>query len=134
MNPDDPAEVLWRREVGQLHDPGFVRGEGFAAVFGGLFDKLVFEFSSPVDVAEFVDRVEDAPPEGAKVSVGSDADECEVTLAGFAGKVTVARQSLVVEGRAGSSAGLLDQFLAFLAKFGPLGEPQALPPGPPGPA
>jgi hypothetical protein len=81
-----------------------------------------------VNVAEFVDRIEDAPPEGVKVSIASDGAAAEIKLAGFAGKVTVTPQAVEIEGRTGSSAGLLDQFLAFLRKFGGIGEPKALPP------
>jgi hypothetical protein len=126
VNPDDPTEVIWRREVGRLSDPGFVRGEGFAAVFGGMFDKLVFEFAVPVDVAEFVDRIEDDPPEGVKVAVASGSEAAEVKLAGFGGRITVTRAAVEIEGRAGATAGLLDQFLTFLRKFSGVGEPKAL--------
>lgn len=130
VNPDEPTDVIWRREVGRLADPAFVRSVGFTAVFGTLFDKLVFEFAQPVDVAEFVDRIEDTPPEGVKVAVASDGKNAEIQLAGFAGRITVTPGTVVIEGRAASSVGLLDQFLAFLRKFGSLGEAKALPPGP----
>ncbi len=128
VDPDEPAQVIWRREIGRLSGPEFVRSEGFQSVFGGMFDRLVFEFASPVDVAEFVDRIEDSPPEGVKVGVASDANEAEIALAGFAGKVTVRPESVVIQGRPGSSANLLEQFLAFLRKFTGLGEAKALPP------
>lgn len=130
VNPDDPSEVIWRREVGRLSDPEFVRSEGFVTVFGSMFNKLVFEFTVPVNVAEFVDRIEDDPPEGVKVSVGSESDVAEVKLAGFAGHVTVTRGAVEIEGRTGTTVGLLDQFLTFLRKFSGIGEAKALPAGP----
>ena len=55
-------------------------------------------------------------------------EAAEIKLAGFSGRLTLTRDAVTVEGRAGSSAGLLDQFLAFLRKFGGVGEPKALPP------
>ena len=58
----------------------------------------------------------------------SDGGACEITLSGFAGAVRVDRAALTIRGRAGSSGGLLDQFLAFVSSVGPLGEPLALPP------
>jgi hypothetical protein len=128
VNADDPTEVVWRREVGRLADPGLVRSEAFTAVFGTVFDRLVFEFAVPVDVAEFVDRIEEHPPEGVKVSVASGSDAAEVKLAGFAGRVTVTRTAVAIEGRTGATAGLLDQFLTFLRKFGGVGEPKGLAP------
>ena len=63
-----------------------------------------------------------------KLHVASDGQSCEVTLAGFAGRISVDRNSLTVHGRAGHAAGLLDQFLAFLRTVGPLGEPAMLGP------
>lgn len=127
LDAEDASRVVWRREVGGFADPGFVRGAGFDAVFGKLFDQLVFEFAAPIDVAALVDRLEDHPPKGAKVQVASEGTSCDITLAGFAGRVTVESRALVVRGRAGDSAGLLDQFLTFLRTVGPLGEQLALP-------
>ena len=128
VNPEEPTDVIWRREVSRLSGPDFVRSEGFRNVFGTMFNKLVFEFAAPVDVAEFVDRIEDAPPEGAKVTVASDSGAAVIALAGFAGRVSVTRDAVTIEGQAGNPASLLEQFLVFLRKFGALGEPKALPP------
>jgi hypothetical protein len=129
VNPDEPTDVIWRREIGRLSGTEFVRSEGFRDVFGSMFNKLVFEFAAAVDVAEFVDRIEDAPPEGVKVTVASDSGAAVVALAGFAGRVSVTRDAVTIEGQPGNPASLLEQFLVFLRKFGGLGEPKALPPG-----
>ena len=126
LDPDDPSRVAWRRECAQFADPEFVRGDGFDAVFGKLFDQLAFEFARPVDVPALVDRVEESPPKGVKISVSADGNSCDIALAGFAGRVVVEPTSLTVRGRAGNAAGLLDQFLAFTTTVGPLGEPLAL--------
>lgn len=128
VNPDEPTEVIWRREIGRLSGPEFVRSSGFQTTFGMMFDRLVFEFAVPVDVAEFVDRIEDDPPEGVKIGVASDANVAEITLTGFGGKVTVTPDAVTIEGRAGNPATLLEQFLTFLRKFTGLGEPKILPP------
>lgn len=126
VDPHDPTQVVWRREVGRLSDVGFARGKAFEAAFGRLFDRLTFEFAVPVDVSELVDRLEDRPAAGVSVTVASDGKACEVTLAGFGGGVRVERNSLTVRGRTGDAAGLLDQFLAFVTQVGPVGEPLAL--------
>jgi len=126
VNPAEPTEAIWRREVSRLADPEFVRSEAFLAVFGSSFDQLVFEFAEPLDVAEFVDRIEDHPPEGVKVNVASGSDAAEVKLAGYTGRVRVSREAVIIEGRSAATAGLLDQFLVFLRKFRGIGEPKAL--------
>lgn len=118
----DPTRLLWRREAGQFTDPGFVAGPGFAAVFGATFDHLVFEFAKPVDVADFIDQLEDAPLAGVKVQADADGTGCDVRLAGFEGVVTVRRQAVTVRGRTGGAKGLLDLFLGFVGKFGGVGE------------
>lgn len=121
VNPEEPTEVIWRREVGRLADPNFVRAEPFTNVFGSAFDRLVFEFAEPVNVEELVDRIEEQPPEGVKIAIASGGDSAEVKLAGFAGRVRIARDAVTIEGRTGAVAGLLDQFLVFLQKFSGLG-------------
>ena len=126
VNADEPTSVVWRREVGRLNDPDFIRSENFAAVFGTAFDKLVFEFAEPVDVAAFVDRIEDKPPEGVKVSVASGSDVAEIKLAGHTGRIGLTRDAVTIEGRTGATAGLLDQFLVFMQKFRDLGVPKSL--------
>ena len=122
LDNDDPTQVTWRREVGAFSDPGFLRGPGFKSLFGNLFDQLVFEFDQPVDVEAWIDRLEDKPQRGVKLHIESDGSACDVTLAGFAGRVRIERTALTVRGRGHDSAGLLDQFLAFLKNFGGLGE------------
>ncbi len=122
LDKDDPTQVTWRREVGAFSDPGFLRGSGFKSLFGNLFDQLAFEFDQPVDVEAWIDRLEDKPQPNVKLHVESDGSACEISLAGFAGRMRIDRKSLVVRGRGHDSAGLLDQFLAFLRNFGNLGE------------
>jgi hypothetical protein len=126
VNSEDPTEVTWQREIGRLSGAEFVRSAGFQAVFGSMFDRLVFEFAEPVDVADFVDRIEDSPPEGVKVGLTSDANAAEIALMGFAGRITMTPEAVIIQGHTGSSANLLEQFLVFLMKFAGLGEPKAL--------
>jgi hypothetical protein len=126
VNADDPTEVKWRREVGRLSGPEFVRSPGFQTVFGSIFDRLVFEFADPVDVADFVDRIEENPLEGVKVSVESDANAAEIVMQGFGGKITVDPEAVIIQGQAGNPASLLEQFLVFLRKFNGIGETKAL--------
>jgi hypothetical protein len=128
LDPSEPSQVIWRREIGQLCDIDFVKSSGFESVFGRTFDQLMFEFAENVDVGELVDRLEDHLPDGVRVSVESDGRACVITLDGFAGSVRVERSRLTVRGRTGHTTGLLDQFLTFIERVGPIGEPLALPP------
>jgi hypothetical protein len=127
VNPEEPTEVIWRRELSRLSGRAFVESPPFQVVFGTLFDQLVFEFTKPVDVGEFVDRLEESPLEGVKIQVASDANTAVITLAGFTGKVLLTPSSVTIEGQLGNPANLLEQFLRFLSQFSAIDEPQALP-------
>jgi hypothetical protein len=129
LNPDEPTEVIWRREIGRLSGLEFIRSDGFQAVFSPMFDQLVFEFASSVNIGEFVDHLEDSPPDGVKIAVESDGTHAEITLTGFAGKVTLTPSIVTIQGQPGNTGSLLEQFLVFLRKLTRLGEPKALLPG-----
>ena len=118
LDPADPSTVIWRREVSNLQDPEIVQGSAFGAVFGNTFDRLVFEFATPLDVAGLVDRIEDEAPAGVKVRLSSDESVCTITLVGFAGGITIDRETLQIEGRQSqTTATLIQQFFEFQRRF-----------------
>jgi hypothetical protein len=125
---DDPAGVVWQREVGNIRTPEVIAGPGFQKVFGGIFDTLVFEFGQPFDVESWVDRVEDDAPEGVKVRCASDASSCEVTVPGFRGVLRLWPDRVEVQGPPGrSSTGpLVQTFLEFRGLFTGPGAPESL--------
>ncbi len=124
LDPADSTRLVWRREYGRFSDLAFARD----ADFGPTFDQLVFELARPLDVASFLDRLEDAPMPGLRVAAAFDGDSCELELPGVVGRVEVRRGEVVVRGRTPGATGLFDGLLAFLTRFGPLGDPPALPP------
>jgi hypothetical protein len=118
VDPSNPNYVLWRREVSSLRDPLLVRGAEFQAVFGTLFNALVFEFARPIAVDHLVDRFEEGERAGVKVSCASDASWCEITLTGFRGAIRIDSKNLTISGRQSpSAASLLDQFLKFIDRL-----------------
>jgi hypothetical protein len=132
---DDPTTVVWRREVAGIRNPEVVLGPAFAAVFGDLFDTLVFEFVRPFDLEAWVDRVEEEVPPGVKVRCASDCSTCDVTVAGFAGVIRLRGDRVEVQGRkAPNSKGLVEAFLQFQDLFAGQRDLEALPLSPPAPA
>lgn len=117
LDESNPAQVIWRREVGQLSSVELVRQSAFRQVFGAVLDRLVFEFREPLDVAAYVDRWEMEAPPGTKVRVNSEATQAEITLSGLAGRICVTADSVTIFGRPGDPSTLLEQFLAFLGKY-----------------
>jgi hypothetical protein len=126
--PDDPANVIWRREVAGIRNPEVVLGPAFAGVFGELFDALVFEFVKPFDLEAWVDRVEEEVPEGVKVRCASDCTSCDVTVRGFPGVIRLRGDRVEVQGgKAPTSRALVEAFLQFQDLFSGQRDLQALP-------
>lgn len=118
LDPENTSTVTWRREIGSFPDPATVRSPEFEKAFGKLFNVLVFEFVSPINVEDLVDQIEDDERPGVKVSCASDASTCEITLTGFLGSIQIDRTTLKIEGRSSpTAASLLDQFFEFLKRF-----------------
>lgn len=122
LHPDDPAVAVIRCDLCRFGDATLVRSEPFLA-FIRPFDSLVFEFLDPLDVAAFVDRLEEMPKAVATLNLAADGRTCEATIPGIAGRIVVGRHSLTIHGRSG---GLLDLLLAFLSAVGPIGDRPAL--------
>jgi hypothetical protein len=126
LDADEPSRLVWRHEAGQFSNLDFVRSPEFQQAIGPRFDQLVFEFAKNLDVSAFVDRLEEAPLDGLKLSVDSEGKSCDIQLTGSPGVVRVRRHSLSIAGRAANASGLLDLLLKFFGQVGSLGEPLLL--------
>ena len=115
LDADDPSKVKITTELSRLASLDFIRSEGFRTLFQDKFDQMAFAFAKPIDVEALIDRFEDKPPAGVKLHV-TDGTKLEMTLIGKPGRLTVDRHAVTVQGR----GGLLELFLGFLAKVGPL--------------
>jgi hypothetical protein len=132
MAPDDPTMAVWHREVAGIRNPEVILGKAFAAVFGGLFDTLFFEFTQPFDLETWVDRLEEEVPEGVKVRCASDCSSCDLTVAGFSGVIRLRPDRVEIQGgKAPTSKGLVEAFLQFQDRFAGRRDLQALPLSPP---
>jgi hypothetical protein len=124
LDESNPAQVIWRREVGQLSSVEVVHQPAFRLVFGDVLDRLVFEFREPLDIAAYVDRWEVEAPPGTKVRVDSNTSQVEITLRGLTGHIHVTAEGVTISGRPGDPTTLLEQFLVFLQKYLPADESQ----------
>jgi hypothetical protein len=119
LDSADPTTFSWRRELSQFAKADLLNKPALRKVFPDALDSLEFHFDQLIDIEELVDRVEDNKPAGVKIRVGGDASYCEVTVAGFAGKVRVEKSLLRIDGPSGlGPASLVEQFFAFQAQFG----------------
>lgn len=132
LSDDDPATVVWRREVAGIREPKVVLDRPFQRVFGELFDTLVFEFTRPFDLEAWVDRIEEEEPERVKLRCASDCSSCDVSVKGFLGVIRLFRDRVEVQGQgqgrqAPGSKGLVEAFLHFQDLFAGRKDLQALP-------
>src|SRR5581483_10294866 len=125
---DDPAAVIWRREVTHLRAPDLLRRPTFQAAFGSAFQALSFEYAAPLDVEGLIDRLEDEKPAGVRFRCAADGSWCELDLAGFPGSVRVERNRLDILGRRIAGANTLWAALeAFQQRFNRVPAARALP-------
>jgi hypothetical protein len=115
---EDPTAVVWRREVSGIRTPEVVLDRPFQAVFGGMFDTLVFEFVKPFDLESWVDVMEEEMPQGVRLRTASDCSQCDVTVAGFGGVIRLRKDRVEVQGgQSATSKGLVEAFLSFQDLF-----------------
>lgn len=118
LAPDDPAEVIWRRQVSAFRAPQELFASAFSAVFGNLFDTVELEPPCSIDIAEFIDRIEAQAPPSISLDYDRHATWCHVSLPGVLGqlRLTADRVSLVVA-QPPPPARLLEAFLKMRSQF-----------------
>ncbi len=114
LNPTDPSQVIWHRQVAEIRESNQILAEPFAAVFGSLFNTVELALPQAVDLEAFIDRVEEFESEQLTLSYDRDATWCRLSLAGIAGEMEVTAQTLSLVQRNPKSPGLLlRSFLDF---------------------
>ena len=115
LDPNDPASVLWHREIAAMKDFALIGRPEFRNAFGMLFDILVMEFRKPVNVVKLIDQFEEEGRPEIKIVCPSDSAWCEIGINGFRGAIRIEPELVRIEGRrAPPLPSLFDQFLAFL--------------------
>ena len=89
---DNPAEYRVIRELTRLDKPSLLAEDWFNNLFRRDFDEAVLEFTDSIDVADLIDKIEDA----GNIDVDYDANStyCTITLGGFDGEITITSDSL----------------------------------------
>ena len=121
LDPEQPGLLMWRRAVGQIIDPSLVRSPAFQDAFGPIADRLIFDFDKPTDVPAFIERYEDRPLPGSRMTADPDGGWCEIHLGPSAGSIRVDADRLTVRGKLGHT----DDLLAALFRFMDGGSPGA---------
>jgi hypothetical protein len=128
LDPTDTTAVVWRREVSRLQSADTLFGAAFQMVFGPLFTELHYTPHAATDVEELIDRIEDNPPNGVKLTYPADSAWCELFFTGLPGVVRVERDALRVTAPAAQTGpALVKTFLEFQNLFARACSLKALP-------
>lgn len=116
--PDEPSEVLWRRQVAEFRSPKKLFTSAFSTVFGNLFDTVELLPPAAIDLADFIDQIEENSPESISLDYDRNATWCHVNIKGVKGqlRLTADRVSLVVT-QPQSPTSLLEAFFQIRTRF-----------------
>jgi hypothetical protein len=116
--PDDPSEVLWRRQVAEFRSPAQIFSSAFSSVFGNLFDTVELLPPAAIDLADFIDQIEERGLDTVTLDYDRNTTWCHVSLKGIPGQVrlTADRVALVVS-QPQSPTKLLEAFVQVRSHF-----------------
>lgn len=120
LAPDNPAEVVWRWQLADLHSAERIDSPEIASLFQGFFDTVELTPAMSIDVAELIDRMEDLRPAGVLLDYDRQATWCSLQLTAASAALTVTSDLLSFTiASPPAPATLLQAFLHARASFVP---------------
>ncbi len=89
LNPANPAEIIWRRQISDIKEPEQVLSPAFASVFPKTFSTVEFTPPQPIDLTAFIDQLEDSADDRCKLNYDPAATWCRLSLQGLLGQIEV---------------------------------------------
>lgn len=96
LNPANPAEIIWRRQVSDIKEPEQVLSPAFASAFPKTFSTIEFLPPQPIDLPAFIDELEDADDDRLKLNYDPAATWCRLSMPGLLGQIEVTPQRLAL--------------------------------------
>ena len=94
--PENTSVVVWARSVIGIANPEQVVSDGFAEVFDNMFDRIEFAFPEPIDLEDWIDRIEDLEDERLQLSYDSQVTYCLLEIESVDAKMEVNESSVAV--------------------------------------
>ena len=114
IDPSNPSQVVWRRNVDAIRKPEEIFSDAFASVFASVFDSVEFTTPEPIDLYQLIDAVEDLEDERIEMEYDPGGTECIMSIVGITGEIHVTKQSLkIVHERAEAPNYLLRSFFSI---------------------
>ena len=89
LNPANPAEIIWRRTITDIREPEQVLSPAFENVFPKTFSTVEFQPPQPIDLANFIDELEDSADDRVKLNYDPATTWCRLSMPGLVGQVEV---------------------------------------------
>lgn len=96
LNPANPAEIIWRRQVSDIKEPEQVLSPAFANTFPKTFSTVEFLPPQPIDLPAFIDELEDADDERLKLNYDPASTWCRISMPGLLGQIEVTPNRLAL--------------------------------------
>jgi hypothetical protein len=96
LNPANPAEIIWRRQVSDIKEPEQVLSPAFENVFPKTFSTVEFLPPKPIDLPAFIDELEDAEDDRVKLNYDPAATWCRLSMPGLLGQIEVTPERLAL--------------------------------------
>lgn len=92
LNPANPAEIIWRRQITDIKEPEQVLSPAFESVFPKTFSTVEFAPPQPIDLPAFIDQLEETADERVKINYDPAATWCRLSMLGLLGQIEVTPQ------------------------------------------
>ena len=120
INPDDPSEIIWQRQVTDIRDQVQVLADPFANVFKDVFVAVEYKPNEPIVVDDLIDRIEELEDDRIELEYDIDATDCTMEIEGVEGKIEISADVISLTQKGSVSA--KDLLQAFLDMHELMGE------------
>jgi hypothetical protein len=96
VDPENPGEVIWMRQVDEITDVDQIFSDAFADAFGQMFDTVELSPPAPIEIEALIDRIEELEIDRIELDYDHQATWCQIQLAEFQGKVYVTSDNFSV--------------------------------------
>ena len=83
LDPDDTAQAIMQVELVNITNGALLTSPSFNDAFGGLFDTIEFEYSSPFPLTELVDGLEAADDNRFALDYPASVSNCRIRVEGL---------------------------------------------------
>lgn len=96
LNPDDPSEVVFHRNVTDIKEPDQVFTDEFENVFEGMFDTLEFSPPTRINLEDFIDQMEEIEDRLESLTFDSDCNYCKLRFDGVNAEMEVTESGVSI--------------------------------------